>query len=805
MKTRYSLVALLVVAGMLLAACGGAATPAPTTAPAAPAVQPTTAPAAQPTTAPAPAAGGLTGEITLWHSYHAGGSEEKAIGDAVAQLMKDNPDLKVNVLEIPFDQIENKWSTEVAAGAGPDMFTMPNDNLGTWVRGNLVAPVDDLMKDHVGDFSKAGIDGLTVDGKLYGVPGIIKALALAYNKSTVPNPPKTTDELLQMVKDGKKLVVNQSAYYNFGWMQGAFGGNLMDASGTCVADQGTGFTDAFQYLLDLKKAGADFETDGGKADTMIEQGQADMMVEGPWMLGDFKKALGDKLGIAPMPAGPKGPAQPLSGIDGWYINPNATPEQQKLAVAVGLYLFGQKGASFWANEAGDPMVANGLTVDDPLVKAYADAAAAGFPRPQSKEFSNWWGPFGDAVTKVMEGTLSPADAVKEACAAMNKANGKTGASSAPAPAAPITNLGGEITLWHSYHAGGSEEKAIGDAVAQLMKDNPDLKVNVLEIPFDQIENKWSTEVAAGAGPDMFTMPNDNLGTWVRGNLVAPVDDLMKDHVGDFSKAGIDGLTVDGKLYGVPGIIKALALAYNKSTVPNPPKTTDELLQMVKDGKKLVVNQSAYYNFGWMQGAFGGKLMDDTGKCIADQGTGFTDAFQYLLDLKKAGADFETDGGKADTMIEQGQADMMVEGPWMLGDFKKALGDKLGIAPMPAGPKGPAQPLSGIDGWYINPNATPEQQKLAVAVGLYLFGQKGASFWANEAGDPMVANGLTVDDPLVKAYADAAAAGFPRPQSKEFSNWWGPFGDAVTKVMEGTLSPADAVKEACAAMNKANGK
>ena len=410
MKTRFSLLAVLVVMVMVVSACAPAATPAPATA-----VPATSAPAA-------PA--GLSGTVTLWHGYHAGGVEEKAIGDAVAQLMKDNPGLTVNVLEIPFDQLPNKWKTEVAAGGGPDMFTMPNDDLGNWVRGNLVAPVDALMKDHLGDFSKAGIDGLTVDGKLYGVPGIIKALALAYNKSTVPNPPKTTDELMALVKSGKKLVVNQSNYYNFGWMQGAFGGSLMDATGKCVADQGTGFTDAFQYLLDLKKAGADFETDGGKADNLIRQGQADMMIEGPWVLGDFKKDLGDKLGVVPMPAGPKGPAQPLSGIDGWYINPNSKPEQQALAVQVGLYLFGQKGAGFWANGAGDPMVANGVTVSDPLVKAYADAAATGFPRPQSKEFGNWWTPFGDAVTKVVEGKSAPADAVKEACAAMNKASGK---------------------------------------------------------------------------------------------------------------------------------------------------------------------------------------------------------------------------------------------------------------------------------------------------------------------------------------------------------------------------------------------
>ena len=220
---------------------------------------------------------------------------------------------------------------------------------------------------------------------------------------------------------------------------------------------------------------------------------------------------------------------------------------------------------------------------------------------------------------------------------------------------------------------------------------------------------------------------------------------------------------------------------------------------------MVVNESNYYNFGWMQSAFGGSLMDATGKCVADQGTGFSDAFQYLLDLKKAGADFETDSGKQDNLVRQGQADMTVEGPWVLGDFEKDLGDKVGVVPMPAGPKGPAQPLSGIDGWYINPNIKPEQQALAVQVGLYLFGQKGAGFWANGAGDPMVANGVTVSDPLVKAYADAAATGFPRPQSKEFGNWWTPFGDAVTKVVEGKSAPADAVKEACAAMNKASGK
>src|SRR5512143_2663445 len=96
MKTRYSLVALFVVVGLLLAACGGAATPAPTQPPAAaptqpPAAAPTQPPAAAPTEVPptaAPAAGGPKGEITLWHAYGTGSAEEKALTEAIAAMNK---------------------------------------------------------------------------------------------------------------------------------------------------------------------------------------------------------------------------------------------------------------------------------------------------------------------------------------------------------------------------------------------------------------------------------------------------------------------------------------------------------------------------------------------------------------------------------------------------------------------------------------------------------------------------------------------------------------------------------------------
>ena len=87
-------------------------------------------------------------------------------------------------------EIFNKYQTEVAAGGGPDMFVAPNDDLGNWVRSDMVMALDDKLAGKLDAVSQTGVDGMKVDGKLYGVPESAKAVALYYNKSMVANPPE---------------------------------------------------------------------------------------------------------------------------------------------------------------------------------------------------------------------------------------------------------------------------------------------------------------------------------------------------------------------------------------------------------------------------------------------------------------------------------------------------------------------------------------------------------------------------------------------------------------------------------------
>jgi arabinogalactan oligomer/maltooligosaccharide transport system substrate-binding protein len=256
------------------------------------------------------------------------------------------------------------------------------------------------------------------------------------------------------------------------------------------------------------------------------------------------------------------------------------------------------------------------------------------------------------------------------------------------------------------------------------------------------------------------------------------------------------------MYAIPGIAKAVGLFYNKSLVETAPTTTDELLAQVEEGKVLVMRPYAYHLYGILTGSFGGTLMDETGKCVADQ-AGFAEAFDYLKALKDAGALFEPDEGKANSMFTDGTAAFILTGPWMLGTFQEALGDDLGVVPLPAGPGSTATPLTGIDGWYLNPNSA--NQQAAVDFALFAFGPEGAKIYADVAGAPMGRTDIEINDPMIAAFADIANAGFPRPQSAEFGNWWGAFDDATTKVLEGQSDGATAVAEACAAMNTANNK
>lgn len=358
--------------------------------------------------------------------------------------------------------------------------------------------------------------------------------------------------------------------------------------------------------------------------------------------------------------------------------------------------------------------------------------------------------------------------------------------------------GTTITLWHAYS--GAEQIALNQVITNAEVTYPGITFNVVQKPFADIYTDYETAVLSGGGPDLYIAPNDQLGHEVRIGVLKDLTADLTGQLGHVDPSAISGMTVDGKIYAVPESNKAVALFYNKSKISSPASTTTALLNQVKTGKKLILIQHDYHLYGWW-GAFGGQILGPNGFCNPNQ-PGLINTVQYLLDLQAAGASFQTDFNAAQTAFASGVQDMLIDGPWDLEWYRSALGSNLGVSLMPAGPVAAASPLTGFDGYYINPNTAHYSEVLALA--LYLTNQASSQIMMDTGGHIPIRDDITISDPLVLTFAQAANMGTPRPQTTYIDNYWGPFNDMLSRVLSGAQSSATGVSLACQQMNKANG-
>jgi arabinogalactan oligomer/maltooligosaccharide transport system substrate-binding protein len=397
MKHPIRLAGLLATLAIVAGACGptGTSSTAPTTAPGTGGTPATAAP-------PSEGAAPLSGKITLWHSYGSSGggaesAEVKALNQVIAAITAANPDLDIEAINVPFADIFKNFETESGTGGGPDMFIAPNDNLGNEARAQYLLDLSGKIDDVLNASSDVAVEGSMVDNKTYMVPESLKAVAMYYDSAKIATPPATTDELKALVDGGAKVGVLTKAYFGWGWYS-AFGGEVLDASGKCTATANTGVADAISYVRSLNEAGATVDSDYAKINDPFIAGKLDLILNGNWALGDYRKAR-PTLAVAPFPSGPGGQGRSMTGVDGWYINSAISEEQQALAIAVASQLVSAESQQVMVDVAGHVPANKNVSSSDALVKSFTDAIYAGDPRPQSVQMNNYWGPFGDAWSK----------------------------------------------------------------------------------------------------------------------------------------------------------------------------------------------------------------------------------------------------------------------------------------------------------------------------------------------------------------------------------------------------------------------
>ena len=194
-----------------------------------------------------------------------------------------------------------------------------------------------------------------------------------------------------------------------------------------VLDATPGVADYLDWLKAVSKTpGSYVDTDYGMLLDRFKKGEFGYFVDGPWSIGDLTAALGDKLAVLPLPAGPGGPAGPWLQADGVFLNPLVSPEQKTLAAALAQHLTNKEsGAALAATARRLPANPAISITGDPLLQGFMQQAATAQALPNRPEMdAETWGYGGDMFVKAVDGDADAATTVAETAALINEAHGR---------------------------------------------------------------------------------------------------------------------------------------------------------------------------------------------------------------------------------------------------------------------------------------------------------------------------------------------------------------------------------------------
>ncbi len=353
-----------------------------------------------------------------------------------------------------------------------------------------------------------------------------------------------------------------------------------------------------------------------------------------------------------------------------------------------------------------------------------------------------------------------------------------------------------LELWHAYR--GGEEAALHRA-ARRFTEATGLEVELLAIPYDAFGAKLTNAIPHGAGPDVFIFAHERLRQFARLGIVDSTDAHLVET--DYFPNALDALKIDGKHYGYPLSLKSLALYVNTSAVPEPPRTTEELLAQLERLSNATENRFGlayesgdfYYHAPFLFG-FGGSLFDDRGRAQFDtkemaRSLAFVKGLQDRRLMPQ-----EASGALVKSLFNDARAAMVISGPWFAGEVAPSVPYAVVPLPVVSETGQPMRPFLGVEAALVSPRSNRLEQAHQLA--RFLSIGEAALHRATE-GRQVPANVAAYDDPAVKndvliaSFREAARHATPMPNTLEMARVWEPMRLALRAVLQGGVSPEEA--------------
>ncbi len=303
----------------------------------------------------------------------------------LAEFEKANPDIKVEVVSLPWGQAFEKFLSMVQAGETPDIVEMPDRWVGLYGNNSQLEDLGPYMKDWA-EFATLGERakqfGSTVNNIQYMVPYGYYVNAMFWNKKVfaeagLSGPPQTMEEF---AADAEKIAALGNGKYGYCLRGGAgafgsiqqFMNNMNGSAGYFNADGTSNFNEkgsvaGLQMLQDIYMKGwAPKDAVSWGFNEIVSgfyTGTCAMLNQDPdALIGIAEKMSADDFAVAPWPVGPSGKAFPSMGYAGWAMFADSAAKKESWKVME--HLLANKQNLGWAKVVGVLPIHNGAEQDE---------------------------------------------------------------------------------------------------------------------------------------------------------------------------------------------------------------------------------------------------------------------------------------------------------------------------------------------------------------------------------------------------------------------------------------------------------
>lgn len=368
---------------------------------------------------------------------------------------------------------------------------------------------------------------------------------------------------------------------------------------------------------------------------------------------------------------------------------------------------------------------------------------------------------------------------------------------------------GKLTVWCS-----EKQVEILQELGNDFESMYGIPVDVQEMGFDQIKTKFLQAAPVGEGPDIIVTAHDQIGELVASGLLLPMDFLTLSDRKEFTDTAISAFEYNGKLYGMPYGVEAIALFYNKDYLEEAPETFEELAEIAAEYtddefRGFVYDAPNFYFTAPLLFANGGYVFKQTEQGLDPTDIGLNNegavkGAEFLKSLYDMGVMKPGDNSQiADGLFKDGMAMAIINGPWAIEGYKQA-GIDYGIAPIPSIDGNECRPFTGVQGFLIN---SQSPNTLFAIDFLANFINTTDVMYRLFQADPRPPARLDVaemakDNADVYAFFESALTGIPMPNIPAMAAVWGAMGDALNQIVNGELEPKEALDQAVAKIEAA---